>query len=877
MRSFTRQQIFSIIRKWILSFFIGLLPLLSFSQISSTLIKKFSPALQQALPASDHKSIHQFVIVVSDTSVFTRFIEKQRGINSLYVYTLTKTFLIKTSWKEIIENILPRVEVLFIDEQRIPKEEVAVSNLDISTNKGNVLFNRFPQYNGQAINVSVKENRPDSSDPDFKGRYVYTPQASTTLSSHATIMSTIIGGAGNSYYEGKGISPGATLSSASFAVLLPEPDAFFQQYGISVQNHSYGTGIENFYGADAAAYDASVTTRPTLLHVFSAGNSGTQTSSTGNYSGIVNYANLTGSFKMAKNIITVGHTDSLMNVLAPSSRGPAYDGRVKPELVAFGEDGSSGAAAIVSGIAVSLQHAYKQVNGNLPASALIKTILLNNADDTGPKGIDFKTGYGSANAIKAMETLLQNRYVSGTVATGADNIHAIAIPANAKQLKITLVWTDPAATANATKALRNDLDLELALPAASQSWQPWVLNHYPHIDSLQQLPQRKRDSLNTVEQISIDNPAAGNYVIHVKGYNVGATATQSYFIAWQIDTLNTFRWYYPGASDNLFGDRANVLRWEWNGAATTGQLEYSVNNGNSWKLISGSIDLAANAFKWNAPDTFTTALLRMTTIASPVVSDTFTISKRFNVTVGFNCPDSFLLYWNAHRGVSNYRIYRLGERYLEPFLTTTDTMVVLSKAGNPALYYAVAPVLGNKTGVRSYGFDYTAQSVGCYVRSFFATLVNTTAVLDLELGTTYAVQSITWEKLTTTGYQSLQTINSIPGATYSYTDAALHTGANVYRIKLVLRNGSIIYSEPETVYYFTGDRLVYPNPVLRGQPFYIISRDADNVVAVLFNSAGIRVASYVLDEGVETIDTGKLATGTYFLKIGNAAYKLIIY
>ena len=38
---------------------------------------------------------------------------------------------------------------------------------------------------------------------------------------------------------------------------------------------------------------------------------------------------------MAKNIITVGHIDSLGNVLSLSSRGPAYDGRIKPELVAF--------------------------------------------------------------------------------------------------------------------------------------------------------------------------------------------------------------------------------------------------------------------------------------------------------------------------------------------------------------------------------------------------------------------------------------------------------------------------------------------------------------------------------------------------------------
>ncbi|HEX2627673.1 MAG TPA: S8 family peptidase [Chitinophagaceae bacterium] len=876
MRSFTKKYFYSIIGKRFFSLLIVLSPLFSFCQIPSSLVEKFSPVIRQSLPANDHKSKHRFIIQVSDTSAFTAFIGKQRGIIPLYEYTLTKTYLIQTTWKEIIDHILPRPEVVFIDQQRIAKEEVAVSNLDLSTNKCNLLYHRFPQYNGEGISISVKENKPDTTDPDFKGRYIYTPTASATLSSHATIMSTIIAGAGNSYYEGKGVSPAATLSSTSFPVLLPEPDSYYQQYGISVQNHSYGTGIENFYGADAAAYDAYTIARPSVLQIFSAGNSGTQTAIGGNYNGIANYSNLTGSFKMAKNIITVGHTDSLMNVLAPSSRGPAYDGRIKPELVAFGEDGSSGAAAIVSGIAVSLQHAYKQINGALPPAALIKSILLNSADDVNAKGIDFKTGYGSANAIKAMETLVQSRYTGGTVSNGADNTHNITIPANAKQLKITLVWSDPASAANTAKALRNDLDLELALPSASQNWLPWVLNHYPHLDSLQQLPQRKRDSLNNAEQVTIDNPAAGNYVIHVKGYNLTATSSQQYYIAWQVDTLNTFHWYYPVATDNIFGGRANVLRWEWNGAVINGQLEYSVNNGTSWQTISSAIDLSANNYKWNAPDTFSTALLRMTTIA-PLVSDTFTISKRFNVSVGFNCPDSFLLYWNTNRGVNNNRVYRLGGKYLEPIMTTSDTMIVLAKATNPATYYAVAPVLGNKTGVRSYGFDYTTQSTGCYLRSFFAQLVNTSALLDLELGTTYGLQSIIIEKLTTAGYQPIQTINNIAGTVYSFTDASLHTGANTYRIKLLLRNGTAIYSQPETVYYFTGDRLLYPNPVLRGQPFYIISDNADNAKAVLYNSAGVRVAMYILDEGVETIDTGKLSAGVYFLKIEGKPYKVVVY
>ena len=115
------------------------------------------------------------------------------------------------------------------------------------------------------------------------------------------------------------------------------------------------------------------------------------------------------------------HADSLGNVLSPSSRGPAYDGRIKPELVAFAEDGSSGAAAIVSGISLVLQQAYKELNGNFPSAALVRAILLNSADDVGPKGIDFVSGFGAVNAYKALLDVTNAHFFSGSISNGTDD------------------------------------------------------------------------------------------------------------------------------------------------------------------------------------------------------------------------------------------------------------------------------------------------------------------------------------------------------------------------------------------------------------------------------------------------------------------------
>jgi Na+/citrate or Na+/malate symporter len=61
----------------------------------------------------------------------------------------------------------------------------------------NVIFSKFPNYNGNGTVVSVKENQPDTGDIDFHGRYLATDISSTIFSTHATDMATIIGGGGN--------------------------------------------------------------------------------------------------------------------------------------------------------------------------------------------------------------------------------------------------------------------------------------------------------------------------------------------------------------------------------------------------------------------------------------------------------------------------------------------------------------------------------------------------------------------------------------------------------------------------------------------------------------------------------------------------------
>src|SRR5688572_10954679 len=771
--------------------------------------------------------------------------------------------------EELTSRLLPLSEIIFVEKgNRIPREELIIGSLDLSVNKINLVHRNYASSNGDGVVVSIKENKPDTADIDLKGRFLTTNLSSNTVNSHASIMSTMIAGGGNNWHLGKGAAWGATLSSSGFATLLPDANSAYQQYNISVQNHSYGVGIENYYGADAAAYDGSAISNSSLLHVFSSGNSGTSSASTGMYAGLNGFANLTGSFKMAKNILTVGATDSFSVVAALSSKGPAHDGRIKPELIAFGEDGSSGAAALVSGTALLLQHAYKQVSNVLPANSLVKAILINSSDDSGNAEVDYKNGFGSLNANNAMKTVQEGRFFNASVSNSANQQFILNVPAGIKKLKATLVWNDPPAAPNAAKALINDLDLELIEISSGQTWQPWVLNHFPHTDSLSQLAKRKKDTLNNIEQITLEYPAAGSYQLKVTGSGVLPASSQNFHVAWQLDSVDKFEWQFPTRNDFIFPLTNNNIRWQSSFNASNGILEYSI-NGNGWQPIQNPVDLSTGHYYWSVPDAISTGLLRMTIGANIFYSDTFTISNRINTGVGFNCPDSFLFYWNKLPGVTNYKVYKLGNKYLESLVVTTDSFMLLAKAASPSLHYAVAPIIGSREGAKSYTFNYTTQGVECYIRSFLTLLVGNSAELILSLGSLYNVNKIIFEKFNGVDYVPLQHITNPSLLVLNYTDASLKQGLNIYRVKIELAGGSVIYSSLETVYYFNGfEFIVYPNPASQYQPITILSDNQfEPATLQVINMQGQKTYEMKLSDISNQLPAGRLSKGVNLLRI----------
>ncbi|MES2371897.1 MAG: S8 family peptidase [Bacteroidota bacterium] len=821
---------------------------------------KLSPALLSNIPDERSTKWMSLLVGVSSVSLF----EKQHpsvSIKTVESSVHALALQVAGAW---ISNALSDTNIIFIAEARKPFIERELTGFDLSANRVNKVHRVWPAINGNGLTVSIKENRMDTLDIDLKGRYLYSSSASGSVQTHATTMATIVVGGGNTFYTGKGVAWNASVSSSDFANLLPDKLQELQRLKVSVQNHSYGVGIENYYGADAAAYDAQTLQDPVLLHVFSAGNIGTQSSTSGNYTGIQGFANLSGSFKMAKNIITVGAADSFGTTAPLSSRGPAYDGRLKPELTALGEDGSSGAAAIVSGIALLVQNAWQKMYNVLPASAVTKSILLNSADDTGPVGIDFISGFGCVNAWRALRTIYDGHVVQGTVSHSQTVSHNIVVPANATALKITLSWTDPPAQANSYKALVNDLDAELFHPSTSQRWLPWVLNSASSIDSLQKMPVRKKDSINNNEQITIDNPIPGMYELQVKGFAITGTA-QSYAVAWQFDTLSNIEFIYPVKGNNIVPAQNNTIRWE-GGTGSTGALQYRLNSG-SWQNIASGIDLSKRFYQWQAPDTIAALQLRMITGAKEAYTDTVSLSRLLLINTGFNCTDSFLVYWQR-AAVDSYRVYRLGQQYLEPFATMSDTALIQYKQNNPYTYFTVAPILPFQTeGLRSYTFDYTQQQVACYISGFIADPSGAaSARLTLQLGTTFRVSRIVFEKLSATGFQVIREITPIT-TKQIIADVAAGKGLNTYRARVILQDGTSYYTQPENVLIFGQPYYVFPNPVRPGAPLQFMSEDTDETEFVLYDLLGRKLASQKINGFINRIRLPLLQRGVYFYTV----------
>ncbi|OFZ78598.1 MAG: hypothetical protein A2583_04390 [Bdellovibrionales bacterium RIFOXYD1_FULL_53_11] len=352
---------------------------------------------------------------------------------------------------------------------------------------------------------------------------------------------------------------------------------FGTAYNEGARIHSNSWGNANSpgeYDSIASKVDDYIWNHPDLFVVFAAGNSGVDL----NRDGRIDDGSLC-SPGTSKNVLTVGASENLVakggnqkqhfqlrdgerkwgaepvrsdklsdnpgGIAAFSSRGPAKDGRIKPDVVAPGTNivsvrsrhpkadklwgefnadylyagGTSMATPLTAGAAAVARQFLQSARGiKTPSGAIVKTMLMHSAKDLFPG----QYGAGDKQEIPAVRPNSQEGYgrvdmdaltALDSASVVVDDLEGVALSEKkeiarvllkgGQSLRVTMCYTDAPAAASAARSLVNDLDLVVDGPDGKSI--------------------TKEDRVNNCEMIERTGLAAGEYRVFVSGVNIPKT------------------------------------------------------------------------------------------------------------------------------------------------------------------------------------------------------------------------------------------------------------------------------------------------------------------------------------------------------------------
>lgn len=577
--------------------------------------------------------------------------------------------------------------------------------------RSNMLEANYPgarHYDGWGVDVMLQDDGIIGPHIDFDGR-IGSQNISSNSGDHGDHIAGTIMGAGNLDPRTRGMAPGATIHTFGASPSYPgfvNMNTYYNSLNIRITSTSYSNGCNAGYTTLARTLDQQLRTLPALMHVFSAGNDGT---SNCGYGAGSNWGNITGGHKMAKNAIAVANLDYKDALSNSSSRGPAHDGRIKPDISAKGssvysttnpnlyttKSGTSMACPGVSGTLAQLYHAFRDLNnGSDPAGALMKAVVLNSADDLDNPGPDFKTGWGRLNALRAVKTIEDQRYMMDSVQQGDTNHHTITVPEGVVELRVMVYWPDFEAFSGVSKSLVNDINTRL-LDTMSTAYLPWLLDHTPTPLALNTPAGKGVDSVNNVEQIVISNPLPGDYRLEVIGKMI-PQGPQAYYVVYEF-MKNEVVLTYPSGGEAFAPGESITIRWDAPGTGSTFMLEFSEDDGANWTSINNSILSSRRYFDYTLP-LITGSKMRFR-ITRDTMSHTgeapFTIMTiPQGINIDWACKDSFSVAWNPVPGAEGYIVYRLGNYYMDSLGFTTQTSFIISGVNQNDTYWVSVAALG---------------------------------------------------------------------------------------------------------------------------------------------------------------------------------------
>lgn len=770
------------------------------------------------------------------------------------------------------------------------------------------------KLDGRGVNVAIGDDGFIGPHIDFTGRISSNASDMTASSTHGDHCSGIILGAGNLNPTVRGQAPGANLYAYDGYDPYSLFPGIYRNDTVRIISHSLGQNCNDGYTSNARTSDILIRTYPSLMYVHSAGNSGNTSCG-----GISNWRNITGGFKAGKDVITVANLDVGDVADASSSRGPLPDGRIKPDISAVGSNvnstqpdntfavfsGTSMSCPAVAGSMAVLYQSFKQKNNAEPNGSLMKVIALNTADDIGNEGPDFIYGWGRINMRRAVSCIENTRYFRDSITTGITKQHTISIPANVATAKVMVYWADKEATAGVAKALVNNIDATITDDALN-IYSPWVidLTSGQNATTCAAPAIKGGDSINNMEQIQLDAPAAGNYTLSVLGKKI-PNGPQVYYVVYEFIYKNEITVTHPIGGETFVPTDIQRIRWDAENSTTPFKVEYSVNGGTTWSTISSTVPATRRYLDWTVPTSTAliskAALIRVSQGTANDVSDTTFVILRVpsNVNISPVCETKVLVSWTSVLNAVGYDVFKLGDKYMEVVAsTTTATSAEVANAAG-LNYYAVRAKLSNTgggNGRRTNAVAYTNNSVTtCPVPvkliSFTAlTNANSNVQLKWKVANEEGMLNYIIEKSTTPTFEIIDMVGSVKPnnktaeQTYTLTDAKPTNAAIVYyRLKMVEANKAT-YSNTQAIRQ--GNRntepmfAVNPNPAIHNINLFAYS-NASAIEVKLFNSLG-KVAIVKTFNNVQQGDTyqlpiNNLASGIYYVTVTDKQANAIVF
>lgn len=462
--------------------------------------------------------------------------------------------------------------------------------------------------NGEGVTVAICDtgidqnaNNNAAGHPDIKERQVAFIDYSdgrtlTDIEGHGTHVAGIsIGNAATNMAEngsekflwGQGIAPKAKYVNQNGLTILPWPPSTWAiftrdatQNGALVMNNSWFDGGPPGSGYTASTRrwdmlcrdpaDSSAPDQQPFCIVFSAGNRGNRPRTLTPPHEAKNPIIVANSLTFRPGVNDDLWPDAISGINRSSSRGPAVDGRIKPDVAAPGTDvsaalsasadrsemppipntsekyvfltGTSMAAPHVAGSCALFIQFWKNRNNNkIPSIAMIKAALINSAVDIagGPSGkldgngqqipLDHipnnDQGWGRVN-LSALLKVPKNNIGESRIYldqdmpfTSSGQERTIKVEASEKgiPLKVTLCYSDVPGATGANPAIVNDLDLEVQELSTGNIFKG---NNFENGFST---TGGDFDNINNVECVYIKKPT-GQYEIRVIASNIEANA-----------------------------------------------------------------------------------------------------------------------------------------------------------------------------------------------------------------------------------------------------------------------------------------------------------------------------------------------------------------